>query len=262
MRPAQRFLPVTAAAAIVLSAADGVPRRESPRINAGGIVNAASNLPAPDNFVSPGAIVSIYGTGFSNETREVRPEDLSGGFLPETLAGVSVFFGPVPAPLFYASPQQINAQVPLTLQPGEWEVKVRFQNLEAGDRAVVRPYSPGLFGVSRHADGTVVSRDAPARASEVISFFGTGFGATRPPVHTGELAPPGPTWLDAKVEAKIGETLLAPDDILYGGLAPGFAGLYQFNLRIPATAPSADLEVMVKAGDDWSQTGVRVPVVR
>src|SRR5262249_45227910 len=249
------FLPVTAAAAIVLSAADGVPRREAPRINAGGIVNAASNLPAPYNFVSPGAIVSIYGTGFSNETREVRPGDLSGGFLPETLAGVSVFFGPVAAPLFYVSPQQINAQVPLTLQPAAWEGKVRFQNLEAAEWAVVRPYSPGLFGVSRHADGGVVSRGAPAHPGRGISSFATGFGPTRPPIHTGELAPPGPVWLDAKTEAKIGDIPLAPEDILYGGLAPGFAGVYQFNLRIPAAAPSGDLEVMLKVGDVWSQAG-------
>ncbi len=262
MWPARSFLPVTTAAAIVLSAADGVPRREAPRINTGGIVNAASSLPAPDNFVSPGAIVSIYGTGFSNETREVRPGDLSGVFLPDTLAGVSVFFGPVPGPLFYVSPQQINAQVPFTLQPGDWDVKVRFQNLEAAERAVVRPYSPGLFSVLRHADGTVVSRDAPARPGEVVMLFGTGFGSTRPQTHTGEVAPPGPTWLDAKIAAKIGEMPLALDDILYWGLASGFAGLYQFNLRVPAAAPSGDLEVMVKVGDDWSQAGVRIPVAR
>ena len=139
---------------------------------------------------------------------------------------------------------------------------MRFQNLEAAEWAVVRPYSPGLFGVSRHADGGVVSRDAPAHPGEVIFIFGTGFGPTRPPMHTGELAPPAPVWLDGKAEAKIGEAMLAPDDILYGGLAPGFAGVYQFNLRIPAAAPSGDLEVMVKVGDDWSQAGVKIPVTR
>ena len=88
-----RLAALVATAAAVLTAADGVPRREAPRINVGGIVNAASNLPAPDNFVSPGAIISIYGIGLATETREVRPSDIENGFLPTSLAGVSVFFG-------------------------------------------------------------------------------------------------------------------------------------------------------------------------
>lgn len=262
MRPALLVVAATAAAAAVLAAAEGVPRREAPRINVGGIVNAASNQPAPDNFVSPGAIVSIYGTGLSSETREVRQSDIDGGFLPEELAGVSVFFGPEAAPLFYVSPLQINAQTPVTLQPGEWEVKVKFQRLEAGEKVIVRPYSPGLFGVGRHADGTLVGQTAPARPGEYILFFGTGFGPIRPPLRSGQLAPPEPTWMVTRIEAKIGDISLAPEDIFYWGMAPGFAGLYQFNLRIPPAVPSGDLEVVVKVDDYWSQPGVRVAVQR
>lgn len=253
---------IAAAAATVLLAADGVPRPEAPRVNVGGIVNAASNRPAPDNFVSPGAIISIYGTGLADETREVRASDLDHGLLPESLAGVAVFFGTEPAPLLYISPLQINAQVPVSLHPGEWEVRVRLKQLEGGDRVVVRPYSPGLFAVARHTDGTVVDRSAPARPGEYILFFGTGYGPTRPQLLSGELAPPEPVWMTARVEAKIGDILLAPEDVYYGGLAPGFAGLYQFNLRVPAGAPTGDLEVLVKVDEYWSQAGVRIPVER
>jgi len=262
MRAATLWWTATAAAAAVGLAADGVPRREAPRINVGGIVNAATSRPAPDNFVSPGAIVSIYGAGLSNETREAGAGDARGGFLPEILGGATVFFGPVAAPLYYVSPVQINAQVPAVLLPGEWEVKVRVNSLEGGEKVQVRAYSPGLFGVARHPDGTLVSRTSPARPGGIVLLFGSGFGTTRPPLHSGELAPEGPTWLDAPVEAKIGEIALHAEAVLYAGLAPGFAGLYQFNLRVPAAAPEGDLEVLLKVGEEWTQPGVRIPVAR
>lgn len=250
------------AAAAVLAAADPGPRPAAPSINPGGIVNAATNRAAPENFVSPGAIISIYGTGLASVTREVRADDIDNGFLPETLAGVAVFFGGVAAPLFYVSPLQINAQVPTVLQPGEWEVRVRVERLESRDRVVVRPYSPGLFGVARHADGTQVSRTAPARPGEFLLFFGTGFGLTRPPALSGALAPQAPTWMSSRVEARIGGLSLEGEDIYYWGLAPGFAGLYQFNLRVPSGAASGDAEVRVGVAGEWSQPDVRFPVER
>src|SRR5579885_3556110 len=217
MRPALLYALAAAAAAAVLTAADGVPRSEAPQINVGGVVNAASNLPAPNNFVSPGAIISIYGTGLAGVAAAASAG--SGVFsLPEVLAGVTVLFGPVAAPLFYVSPLQINAQVPTYLQPGEWQVQVKYNRLDSSTPVVVRPYSPGLFGVARHSDGTQVTRDAPARPGEYILFFGTGFGPTRPPMETGASAPPGPTWMVAPIAAKIGDIPLAPEDIYYWGL--------------------------------------------
>jgi uncharacterized protein (TIGR03437 family) len=247
------------AAAVAAAAAD-LPRPAAPKINVGGIVNAASFRPAPDNYVAPGAIVSIFGTGLAGESREVRPSDLSNGFLPEVLAGVSVFFGPVAAPLFYVSPLQVNAQVPTILQPGIWEVRLRYDRLESRERVEVRPYSAGLFGVARHPDGRLVSRDAPARRGEWILFFGTGFGTTRPPLLAGALAPLQPVWMTSRIEAEIGGVALALEEIYYWGLAPGYAGLYQFNLRIPASTPPGAPEVRVKVADEWSQPGVQIPV--
>ncbi len=250
------------AAAASFAAAEEAPRRELPRINVGGIVNAASNLPAPQNFVSPGAIISIYGTGLALETREAGPGDGMEGFLPRTLAGVRVNFGSIPAALFYVSPLQINAQVPAELAPGDWEVQVKLDIMSASEPVTVRPYSPGIFPVARHTDGTLVSRQAPARVGEYILFFGTGFGPTRRLLLTGQLAPLEPMRLDKPIEARIGDITLAAEDVYYAGTAPGYAGLDQFNLRIPAAAPAGDLEVLVKIVDSWSQPGFRIPVVR
>jgi uncharacterized protein (TIGR03437 family) len=255
---APMFLPSLVLA--LLAATDRGPRPAAPFINPGGIVNAATHRPAPDNFVCPGGIISIYGTGLATVTREVRPGDVENGFLPETLAGVAVFFGPVAAPLFYVSPLQINAQVPTVLQPGDWEVRVRVERLEGRERVVVRPYSPGLFAVARHTDGTPVSAAAPARPGEFILFFGAGFGPTRPPALSGALAPLAPVWMTTRIEAEVAGAPLSLPDIYYWGLAPGFAGLYQFNLRIPTPTAAGDVEVRVGVAGEWSQPGFRIAV--
>ena len=41
----------------------------------------------------------------------------------------------------------------------------------------------------------------------------------------------------ASPEVSIGS---AAADVLFAGLAPGFIGLYQVNVRLPASAPSGD----------------------
>jgi uncharacterized protein (TIGR03437 family) len=47
---------------------------------------------------------------------------------------------------------------------------------------------------------------------------------------------------------------------IYAGLAPGFAGLYQINVRVPAdVAPGPDVPVRVTAGGVLSNT-VTLPV--
>jgi uncharacterized protein (TIGR03437 family) len=248
------------AAAAVLAAADLGPRPAAPRINPGGIVNAATSRASPENFVAPGAIISIYGTDLAPAVREVHPDDVRSGFLPETLGRVSVFFGGVAAHLFYVSPLQINALVPTTLVPGVWEVRVLSDRLESRERVPVRAYSPGLFGVFRHPDGTLITSDAPARPGDFILAYGTGFGPVHPPMLPGALAPLAPAWMTSRIEARIGDLDLAASDVYYWGLAPGYAGLYQFNLRVPTATAAGGAEVRVGVAGEWSQPGVRVPV--
>ena len=115
-------MPALATAMVALAAGESLPGPRAPKINVGGVVQAATNRPAPDNYISPGAIISIYGTGLAGETREVRASDVVNGYLPETLANVSVYFGRalgLPVPLFYVSPTQINAQVPMSAANGD-----------------------------------------------------------------------------------------------------------------------------------------------
>jgi FG-GAP-like repeat len=72
------------------------------------VVNAASF--AANQPVAPGSLVAIFGAGIGPAAGAVP-----SGPSADTLAGVSVTFNGIPAPLLYVSARQINAQVP-------WEI--------------------------------------------------------------------------------------------------------------------------------------------
>ncbi|HWB86130.1 MAG TPA: hypothetical protein VG675_18445 [Bryobacteraceae bacterium] len=59
--------------------------------------------------IAPGTVVSILGSNLANG---IEAADLSQNPLPQQLAGAEVYFNGIRAPLLYASPNQINAQVP------------------------------------------------------------------------------------------------------------------------------------------------------
>jgi uncharacterized protein (TIGR03437 family) len=50
-----------------------------------------------------------------------------------------------------------------------------------------------------------------------------------------------------------------PNGILYAGIAPGFAGLYQINLALPASTGS-NPEIRIAMGDTIGIAGLHIPV--
>jgi uncharacterized protein (TIGR03437 family) len=88
----------------------------------------------------------------------------------------------------------------------------------------------------------------PAKPGDIVSLFGTGFGDTNPSVNPGALAT-GQATITEPVTVQIGGVTLASSDVLYAGLSPGsISGLYQFNVRIPATTPNGDVPVSITIG--------------
>jgi uncharacterized protein (TIGR03437 family) len=258
-------LAATLAVASTLFAAD-IPRRRAPVINIGGVVNAASFTPAPENFVSPNAIISIFGIDLSLRTRPVRESDLAGGRLPLSLGGVSVLLNNQRLPLYFVSEFQINAQIPDNVQPGEWRLRVNRENLISVNEANVsiRAVAPGLFNVVVHPDFTLVGRKieigaTATRPGRVIICFGTGMGQTAPFVFAGEL-PNFAAPIIHPVKAFLGGGELPRESILYAGQAPRLAGLYQWNILLPATIPFGDLELIVEVDGVKSQPGVFVAI--
>jgi uncharacterized protein (TIGR03437 family) len=210
---------------------------------AAGVSNAASG---DASALAPGSIASIYGTALAPSAATA-----SGFPLPVTLGGAAVMVNGIAAPLFYASPSQINFQVPFEISATA-PVVVNAGSAQTGmASAPVRPTAPGIFLLAQgraaalNQDGSVNGAANPAAASSVISVYATGLGAVNPAVATGARAPTGSyATVAASVTATVGGVAAG---VLFAGLAPGYVGLYQVNLMLPAL-PAGDYPVQIVAG--------------
>ena len=193
--------------------------------------------------LSPGGIVSLFGERFATENNFATQLPLE-----RELAGVSVRIGGQDAPLYFVSPGQINAQVPFAVSTGN-SVPVAISVgglLTAPQNYLIAPAQPGIFiagdsAAILDASFQLVTAQNPVRAGDTIQIFATGLGETDPEVGSGEPAPPFSTVRNP-VTMTIGG-IAAP--VVFQGLAPGFVGLYQVNVVVPAGVAPGDAVPLV-----------------
>jgi uncharacterized protein (TIGR03437 family) len=147
--------------------------------------------------LSPGQIISIFGAGF-----------IANSTLPTiTINGQNV-------QLIAAFPYQINAILPAAIATGNATISVTSPVGSVSQTITLQSAAPGIFGIVNQ-DGTINTAANPVPRGSYISIYGTGLAAT-----------PAPT-------VSLNGTLLTP---AYAGPAPGFTGLFQINVQVPATA--------------------------
>jgi uncharacterized protein (TIGR03437 family) len=88
-------------------------------------------------------------------------------------------------------------------------------------------------------DGAINSPENRAARGSVISLYGTGQGFIPGAPPDGEAAS-GPVPTPEKPRVIVNAAFVADEDVQYSGLAPGFVGLWQINVRIPMTTPPSD----------------------
>lgn len=209
-------------------------------VNPRGIVNAGSFAPvgAP---LSPGGFITIFGSGMAAAaaTASALP-------FPLSLSGVQVLINDSPAPVYSVSSGQISAMVPLTVTGDTVNVAV-LNGAQRSNTVTARlaRTSPGIFtvppagtgpGALLHANYTLVSANLPARRGETVLLYLTGLGTVIPAVPTGSAAPSNPlSTVTYELKVYVGGRQAA---VVFKGLAPGLAGLYQINFTVPAGAPT------------------------
>ncbi len=218
--------------------------------------NAASLTPGS---VSPGEIVTFFGNGMGPVTGVSFI--LVNGKLPTTLAGVTVSFNGVAAPLLYVSSSQINAIVPYEMA-GQVaaNVVVTYTNSSSTVfQAKITDTAPAIFSLSQGGNGqgailnqnfSVNGSSNPAQRGTVVQIFGTGEGQLVPGVPTGSLTPGSPPFPMpiAKVSATIGGV---PAQIQYAGEAPGLvSGLIQVNAVVPSNIGTGPQTVVLTIGNN------------
>jgi uncharacterized protein (TIGR03437 family) len=222
-------------------------RTASARVQAASatLVNAASYDPA--RIVAQGSIAALFASGMTTD----QPQAASTLPLPTTLANLSVKIDGLQAPLFYASADQINLQVPSGVDLGSANVEVFRGGVAspvATGTATIVEAAPGIFTVNATGrdQASVLNSDysyngtfdrLPGSRPEVtgsfVSIYATGCGRTNPIVGDGQPSPFGPLALADGVTTVVIGGVQA--QVLFSGLAPGYVGLWQINVFIPSS---------------------------
>jgi uncharacterized protein (TIGR03437 family) len=235
----------------------------APNYSAASVVNAATQTPGP---LAPNTIATVYGTNLSWDEYAITSGDLNGGSLPQEILGVNVFVGGLATKLFYVSPTQINFLVPYEFGPGPVKIYVARDGVKGPDVTVqLNESSPGFFewngnlAVAEHTDWSVVSPDLPALPGEVIVLYAAGLGHTFPATQSGRIVQQAAQITSlTSLQILLNGNPVPSQNILYAGLAPGFAGLYQINVKLPDSfAPNPIIQIAL--GSDSSPATVQLP---
>jgi uncharacterized protein (TIGR03437 family) len=95
---------------------------------------------------------------------------------------------------------------------------------------------------------------APAKPGDVLTLYATGLGLTNPSFAAGQL-PSGASSIASDLQVTIGSTTLAKTDVLYAGVTPSTAGLYQINIHLPLAIPNGDQPVQMTVNGIASPSG-------
>ena len=183
--------------------------------------------------VAPGSLASAYGAfaGAATEAAAALP-------LPITLGGVMVTVGGLPAPLLYVSEGQINLQIPWGVPVigsapgvGPAPIVVNVGGAEVRGVVLTAETDPAIFNlVVHHADGSLNGADNPVNRGGAVIVYGTGIGPVDNTPPDGN-PPDGLSTGEQTARAFFGG---AEGTVFWSGLAPGFVGLWQLNLQVPA----------------------------
>ena len=201
---------------------------ETAAISASGVVNAASLTSA----IAPGGLIAIFGNGLSGAAAATR-----------------VSFDGIAATVLAATPFQVNAQVP-PISIGSHTMTLSSAYGSSQVLVTVSSVAPAIFllnntqGAIENQDGTINSVANPLPRGQTLVAYVTGLGAT---TAQGTLNP-----TVTPVTALLNGVPLSP---AYAGLTPGYIGLYQVNIPIPATTPPGSaISLVLQQGNAQSNT--------
>jgi uncharacterized protein (TIGR03437 family) len=217
-----------------------------------------------------GSLISIFGTDLAATTAGAPSLPL-----PTTLAGVTVTMNGIAIPLLFVSPGQINAQVPWELA-GQTSATMTVTNIGGTSPAssvplqasypAIFPVGPDGFGAILIAGTSILAAPVgtfpgsrPAQRGEYVEVFCTGFGPVSNQPATGTAALLSPlSMTTATVTAGVGNAGGVPAIVPFAGLAPGFVGVYQINVLIPANAVSGVQNINLTLNGQTAILGIAV----
>jgi uncharacterized protein (TIGR03437 family) len=202
--------------------------------------------------------MEIYGYNLANVQATTWPAFTTTA--PTNVGGTTVTVAGQPAFIDYVSPGQVNVQVPTGIPSGAQPLVVTTAGGSSTPYTIlVNAVEPGLlapnaFFINGHQNvvallsntltyilpvsvaGAATTRAKPGQS---ITMYGIGFGTVTPSISAGQVVQPL-NALTGNLQITFAGT---PATVTYAGLAPGYVGLYQFNVTVPAVAASDTVPV-------------------
>jgi len=236
----------------------------TPTISPSGVVSAGNygGFPA----IAPATWIEIFGFNLATTLSQTwSGTDFTGTAAPTALAGTKVTVAGKPAFVYYVSPGQLNVQVPSGVASGPQAIVITTAGGNSAAYTItVNATEPGLLappafilrGVQNvvalfsntltyvlpvNVSGVVTAR---ARPGDSLTLYGIGFGPVIPDIPAGQIVQQT-NDLQSQFQVSFAGV---PAKVTYAGLAPGYVGLYQFNVVVPAVAASDSVPVTFTLG--------------
>jgi len=223
----------TASVAVTVS-----PSASSQMPTIASLVNGASFKPG----YAPGMVLTVFGSQLA-----ASPQNASTVPLPASMSGVAATVNGISAPLFYASPGQLNIQLPFEVPANSTAVLAINNNGQTASQTFpVAAAAPGIF---TDQNGAPVPNTSGSRG-QIITLYVTGAGALSPAVSTGDAPASGTPVanLPKPIQAVSITVGGLPANIDFYGVPSGLVGVVQINYQIPAGAGLGAQPVVVTVG--------------
>ncbi len=257
------------------------PGTLAPQISA--VVGAGLSVPAV-NILSSNGLFTLFGTGFAapstNQIVSLAHAQSLNNTLPTNLGGTCVRGDGAPWALIYVSALQINAVAnPLSTSGNVAVTVVRNcgqpnEVVSAAVNVPVAAEAPEFLFAATNASGkneiiaiehsTGANVGPPglfpgvvqAKAGDILTSYGVGWGVTSPAAVVGSLASQAASITGEYTLTIGGKTA----KVLYAGLAPTFAALYQMNFTVPSGLSPGNQPVVLKINGVSTPTGAFLAV--
>jgi uncharacterized protein (TIGR03437 family) len=107
--------------------------------------------------------------------------------------------------------------------------------------------------LAQHAGYALITSSDPATVGETIVVYAVGLGAVSPTVEDGAAAPSNPPSQNTDTDYVDFSNPNDPGNLLFAGLTPGLAGLYQMNVTIPSGTSPGNVTVDISTPDAYTQ---------
>jgi uncharacterized protein (TIGR03437 family) len=186
-------------------------------------------------------VLRVFGSILANTT-----ESASGNPLPYSTAGVTAAVNGLAAPVLYASPNQLNIQVPYAAGAGPAVLGINNNGAIAGFPLQIFPSSPGI---SADAAGNLAPNPVVQQGGS-STLYVIGAGEVSPALKTA-YSPSATATLASLPRPVLPLSVMVggvPVFVQFVGISPGLIGTMQVNILVPASVPVGNQPVVVTVG--------------